>query len=225
MTYQINSTTGKPEKASIAATLDACTHQTGFDLLPQRAKKVYLDRCLQLIREGRMKEDFLDQLVLYANAYDAYLAADESVRKLGQVLQKSGERSHEPIYYANPAVKMRMDSLRDVVRIGRNFSFSPLDRKSADLPITSPVNDPAASFLERRARPRAPWGEPYDPEREAKEKAEKELNRKAAKRREEAAITRIYTRYGLKRDKELVIARTLTPSEMFDLDIDEDNDY
>lgn len=161
--------------------LDVCAHHTGFDLLSQRAKKVFLDRCLELIRAGRLVPVFLDQIILYANAYDSYLLFDADVQENGPVLQSRDKRG-DLRSYANPAVKMRTDALRDVVRIGKNFSFTPLDRERIE--ASEELPNPISYCLDI-----------IDDEDETAQRAA------AERRKAEANITRIYSRYGLKRDK------------------------
>lgn len=163
--------------------LEVCTHHTGFELLSQRAKKVYLDRCLELIRAGKLVPVFLDQIVLYANAFDSYLLFDADVQENGPVLQSRDKRG-DLRSYSNPAVKMRTDALRDVVRIGKNFSFTPLDRERID--DSGAATDTVLEWIQ--------GDDALSPE-------ELEKKREAARRKEEAAITRIYSKYGLTRDK------------------------
>ncbi len=114
----------------------------GYELLTDRARKIYARACRNCITIKILSAQDFNQLLAYAREYDLYLDAVEDVQKNGRTysyLDKFDQRH----YYDNPAVHQANNALRNIQAIGSNFGFSPVDRQKLHI---KEAEDPMAAI-------------------------------------------------------------------------------
>lgn len=91
-------------------------------------KRVFREKCEQLILLGQLKVTDIDMLVIYSKAMDDYLSASKVLKKEGIYITLYDENEHPVKIVTNP-YKAVMDKAGDtIIKLSAVFGFSPVDR-------------------------------------------------------------------------------------------------
>ena len=91
-------------------------------------KRVFREKCEQLILLGQLRVTDIDMLVLYSKAMDDYLSAAKALKKDGLYITLYDENEHPVKLVVNP-YKAVMDKASDtIIKLSAVFGFSPVDR-------------------------------------------------------------------------------------------------
>lgn len=91
-------------------------------------KRVFREKCEQLIQLGQLKATDIDLLVVYAKAMDDYISASKAVKKDGLYITLYDEEKNPSKIVVNP-YKAVMDRAGDtLMKLSSVFGFSPVDR-------------------------------------------------------------------------------------------------
>ena len=108
-------------------TVRQCAH-TGLDIMTPRARQIFRAKCRDLIALRILERQHLDELYLYAVELDEYLTASEEIAKNGRYITVRNEIGAVSRIIENPAFRIKDRALKNVVAIGSNFGFSPVDQ-------------------------------------------------------------------------------------------------
>jgi len=109
---------------------------SGLKSATKRAREIYWSLVRKVAVQGMLDEAFLSQLYFYAVEYDHFMKCTESIKKEGLYLVIEGKKG--TIVVQNPAVKQRENALTQLLKIGSNFGFSPVDRQRLKLQKEDP---------------------------------------------------------------------------------------
>lgn len=91
-------------------------------------KRVFREKCEQLILLGQLRVTDIDMLVVYSKAMDDYLSAAKVLKKDGLYITLYDENEHPVKLVVNP-YKAMMDKASDtIIKLSAVFGFSPVDR-------------------------------------------------------------------------------------------------
>jgi len=126
-------------------TILTCCHLPGYDTLTERAKKIYLSACRQVMAFGLLQQPDLVQLLVYAKEFDNYLTCDADIQKNGRYRLKYNEDGKVVGTVDNPSCLQKKVSWDIVKNVSSNFGFSPYDRQRLRAEVTP--EDPTTQIV------------------------------------------------------------------------------
>lgn len=106
-----------------------CAKVTGYDTLTDRAKRMYLSACKQVMAFKLLEPQDLPELLVYAKEFDNYLNCDEDIRKNGRYTLKYDVDGNVVGTVDNPSYFQKKQSWDIIKNVSANFGFSPYDRQ------------------------------------------------------------------------------------------------
>lgn len=101
------------------------------------AKKIFNEKANQLIANKMLAPQDLEQLVIYANAYNHLVVATKEIKK-GMFSELHDDLGNLKGYIANPYIKLFKEMSEIIIRIGAEFGFSPLSRMKFKIETEKP---------------------------------------------------------------------------------------
>lgn len=106
-----------------------CQYVQGYDTLNERQKKIFKFSCEQLIALKLLEKAYLPGMIFYAKEFDTYLNADADTERNGRYILERGASGEVIGTTENPSVKHRNKALENIIRLGSNYGFTPVDRQ------------------------------------------------------------------------------------------------
>ena len=112
--------------------ISQCYDIAGYDDLPLSGKRIFRQRCQELLRNKMLWWVDLPQLIRYAEILVRYAEESRALKQEKSVLSYI-DKFGNTRYYANPRVKILRDYNNDLNVIEHHFGFTPWDRKTLGL--------------------------------------------------------------------------------------------
>ena len=94
--------------------------RSGYKELTMKGKALYMAKCKELIKEGELRQCYLQTLILWADCYDRFWTLREDVKLEGYTFSTKNKFGQDVIS-ANPKVKMMNDALKQANAILSEF--------------------------------------------------------------------------------------------------------
>ncbi len=76
-----------------------------------------------------LEKAYLPGMIFYAKEFDTYLNADADIERNGRYILERGASGEVIGTTENPSVKHRNKALENIIRLGSNYGFTPVDRQ------------------------------------------------------------------------------------------------
>ena len=142
-----------PKKAAVVSggevtDIKRCMKISGYADMTARGKAIYRAMCYEMMKSPGLYKSQLRLLIMYANTYETYIAADKMVQADG-ILVTYYDSNGNPGTKVNPAVLVRDDAKKQYRQMSKDFAIPPIDMQKLKIEEATDDNDPLAEFLEK----------------------------------------------------------------------------